>query len=93
MKIIITKHASQRLKSRKISKKMIESIVNDPDEKYYDTIQQSNVAIKKILYGKEIKKIGVYFHYENLNVKIHTVHPERKSEIINRVKSGRYIKK
>lgn len=93
MKIIITKHALQRLKIRKITKKMVKEIIDDPEEEYYDNIQQSCIAIKSMLYGGKIKKISVYFHYEDLNVKIHTVHPERKQEINNRLKNGRYIKR
>lgn len=93
MKVIITKHALQRLTARKITKEMIEEIAYSPEEEYHDNTEKSLVAIKTMLYGGKNKKISIFFHYEDLNVKIHTVHPERKEEIKKRIKSGRYTKR
>jgi len=93
MKVIITKHALKRLVAREMTKEMVEEIVNDPEEEYYDNIEKSLVAIKTVPYGGKSKKIGIFFHYEGLDVKIHTAHPESKEEIKKRIKSGRYIKR
>jgi len=93
MRVVITKHALQRLAARKITKKIVEEIANNPEEEYYDNIEQSFVAIKTIPYGGKNKKISIFFHYGGLNVKIHTVHAESNKEIKNRIKSGRYTKR
>jgi len=93
MEVLITKHALQRLAARKITKEIVEEIANNPEEEYYDNIEKSLVAIKTMPYGGKNKKIGIFFHYEGLNVKIHTVHPESKEEIKKRIKSGRYTKR
>jgi len=93
MKVIITKHALKRLAAREITKEMVEEIANNPEEEYYDNIEESLVAIKTMFYGGKNKKIGIFFHYEGLDVKIHTAHPESREEIKKRIKSGRYTKR
>jgi len=93
MKVIITKHALQRLTARKITKEMVEEIANNPEEEYYDNIEQSLVAIKTMPYGGKRKKISIFFHYDGLNVKIHTAHPESNKEIEKRIENGRYTRR
>jgi len=56
MKIIFTKHATQRLIERKIPKKDIEKTIKFPD-KIYPSFNNKKVAQKKILRNKTIEVI------------------------------------
>lgn len=92
MNIIYTKHLKDRLKERRFPKNYPEKIFLESEEKYIDTIQNSNIAIKKLSYNGKIRKIMVAYTFNAKNVRIHTIHPENNREIKKRIKSGRWIK-
>lgn len=90
MKIIFTDHVIKRLKERNITRKTVNDIILNSKTIHYDCYNYSCVAVG--FDKNNLRTISVAFHYENNDVKIHTVHPEKQTEINNRIKTKRYIK-
>lgn len=92
MKIIYSNHLEMRIKERGFPHEYPNTIYNDPDEKYFDNINNSYIAIKTMLYFKKMRKISIAYIFIEQDVKIKTIHTEETSKINYKLRTGRYIK-
>ena len=97
--IILTNPGFENLASKEAEKlikkksKIYPSLVYlEADEKYIDTIRNSQIAIKKLPYAGKKRKIMIAYIIEGEDVKIKTIYPEKEEDIKKRVKNGRWIK-
>jgi hypothetical protein len=91
-KIIHTAHLDLRLKVRKIPYDYPESIYNGPQQKYYDTIEKTNIYIKELKYNNRMRHMMIACEELTNEIRIITIHPIKEEKIINRVISGRWVK-
>lgn len=87
-KLHFTKHLLDKIKIRKISKALIKAVVESPESIYYDSLNGTNIAVRKM----EDKYYMVAFSESNTDINAITVHPVKEKQIKNRVKSRRWIK-
>ena len=91
-KLIKTDHLSLRLKVRKIPEDYPEKIYLAPEQKYFDTVEKTNICIKRLRYNSKIRHMMIAFEETADLVRIITIHPIREESIINRVIRGRWMK-
>ncbi len=91
-KIINTDHLSLRLKIREIPYDYPEKIFVAPDQKYFDTIEKTNIYIKRLRYNNKIRSMMIACEETSASARIITIHPIREESIINRVIRGRWVK-
>lgn len=70
MEYILTKHANERMEERYISKRLLESALNEPTKLSYD--RKGNVLLKKI-YKKKDKKRLLLVVVERLDNKVKVI--------------------
>ncbi len=92
MAITYTPHLKKRIGERKFPYDYPKKIYEEMEENYKDVLQNSYIAIKKLLYAGRIRKIMIAYTFDEDDVKIITIHPENNVEIKNRVENGRWIK-
>lgn len=92
MQIKYSKHIEARIVMRKIEYSLPKEIYKNAEERFIDTETGHTIAVKKaVLYGKE-RDIMVAYRYEDIDVKLLTIHPLKEGQKGNRVKSGRWRK-
>jgi len=87
-KIEYTNHLLNRIKLRKISKNIIKRILKSPKFLFFDTLNQTKIAIGKV---NNIHYMIAYLDDKN-KWKVITIHPIKKSQIENRLKKKRWVK-
>jgi len=92
VKIKYTEHLNLRLKIRKIPMEYPKDIYEGPEQKFFDNLEGTFIAIKKLNYNKKIRNMMVAYEEENGDVKIITIHPVTDEQIINRIMSKRWRK-
>lgn len=90
--IIYTEHLKLRLKIRKIPYEYPEIIFNNPEQKFFDKVEETYIAIKKLVYNRKERNMMIAYEKNGNDVEIVTIHPIREEKIINRTISGRWIK-
>ena len=87
--IILTQHAEEQMRIRKIDKNEVIDALNNPDDLLYDVLEKTFVAVKR-LNGKYlivIFSVGVGF------VKVVTAfRTDKLSMVDNRIKRGRWVR-
>lgn len=92
MQIKYSKHIEARIALRKIDDNLPKEIFKNADERFIDTETGHTIAVKKaVLYGKE-RDIMVTYEYEDIDVKLLTIHPLKEGQKENRIQSGRWRK-
>lgn len=90
MKLTLTDHLRDRLKSRDINEKIVEMIFNNPEEFYWDNLRNRHIVVSRVIYkGKLRKMLAAYDRIED-KIEVVTMHPITDVEIKNRVISGRW---
>lgn len=92
MEIILTDHLKLRLKVRKIPREYPELIYNNAEQRYYDVLEKTVIAIKKLKYNNKIRNMMIAYDEKNNKVEIITIHPISEEKIVNRIIRGRWIK-
>ena len=93
MKIEYSKHIENRMILRGIKHELPKIIVEEAEEKFLDVATGYLIAVKEIeLYGKSREVIVAYIEREENVVKLLTIHPLKKGQKKNRVKTGRWRK-
>lgn len=92
MEIILTDHLKLRLKVRKIPREYPELIYNNAEQRYYDVLEKTVIAIKKLKYNNKIRNMMIAYEEKNNKVEIITIHPISEEKIVNRIIRGRWIK-
>lgn len=90
--IIHTDHLKLRLKVRKIPDDYPDIIYKNPEQKYYDVLENTFINIKKLKYNKKLRNMMIAYEEKDDKVEIVTIHPINDEKTINRVVSGRWIK-
>jgi hypothetical protein len=89
--IIYTPHLKLRIKERKFPYDFPKKIYTSPEAKFFDNLTKSYIAVKTLFYAGKLRKISIAYIFDGLDVKIKTIHPEKESEISNRVKICRWM--
>ena len=91
-KIEYTEHLILRLKIRRIPKEYPKQIYGSPEQKFFDKIEGTSIAIKKLHYNKKLRNMMIAYEEKDEQIKIITIHPITNEKIINRIMSKRWIK-
>ena len=90
MKIRYSNHLKNRLELREIPYEMPKIIFNNPDEKYFDVKTKSYVAIKEVKFSGKIRSMMIVYEEKRGIVDIITIHPLKKAQKENRIKTRRW---
>ena len=90
--IVYTEHLKLRLRVRKIPYEYPKIIYENPDQKFFDELEKTSVAIKKLKYNKKLRNMMIVYEVKDEKVEIVTIHPITDEKIINRTISGRWTK-
>jgi hypothetical protein len=92
MKILYTGHLENRLKMRGIEHDLPRRILEESEEKYFDSETGHFVVVNKArLYGK-IREVMVAYILEEDTARIVTIHPLKENQKENRMKTRRWRK-
>lgn len=92
MKIILRPHLKIRLEQRKIPQDYPNKIFTKPEFRYFDTLTDHLIAVKKLEYSKKVRLMVVAYDIISDEIQVITVHPITNQEINNRVRRKRWIK-
>lgn len=91
-KIVYSPHLAFRLKFREIPHELPKIIYLTSKEHYFDKDTFKKVAVKNVQFKTETREMAVIYEDANGQVNLITVHPLKKYQKYNRVKSGRWVK-
>jgi hypothetical protein len=92
MEIKYSKHLKTRIVLRKVDHNLPRRIYESAKERFIDNNTGHLIAVKKEkMYGK-IRDVMVAYKYEGIDIKLLTIHPLKKGQKGNRIKSGRWRK-
>lgn len=92
MEVKYSEHLKRRLILRRIPEELPKIIFNEYDEKYFDYETGNCVLIKKVEFLKRTRDMMIVYEEEEGKVEIITIHPLKKFQKENRIKSGRWKK-
>lgn len=92
MQIIYSRHIEHRLRLRRIEYDLPKRIVEQAEQNYYGNKTGYFIATMKTKLNNKIKEVMVAYTLEGEKVKLLTIHPLKKGQRENRVKSGRWRK-
>lgn len=92
MKIILKPHLKIRLKARKIPQNYPSEVFSQPDNHYYDTLTNHMIAVRKLGYIGKSRPMVVAYDIIGEEIEVVTIYPTDAQEIVNRIKSKRWIK-
>jgi hypothetical protein len=87
MEVVYTAHLLFRLKTRKIPHNLPEKIVKQADRFYIDNQTNLSIAVKNL---SRQKTYMVAFITEGDTIRVITIHPLKRYQELNRVKSNRW---
>ena len=92
--LILSRHASEKIKLRRLRMELINQVLNSPEHIYFDVVTRLYVAIRKVEFHDEKIPLVVIYRTEDDSYYIATVYPckEFKEEVDRKVKKGRWIK-
>ena len=91
-KIEYTGHLKLRLKIRNIPENYPKEIYQKPEQKFFDNVEKTFIAIKKLHYNKKLRNMMIAYEEKEDLVEIITIHPIIDEKIINRIMNGRWTK-
>lgn len=91
-RIEYTNHLKLRLKLRNFQEHYPREIYLNPEQIFFDIIENKNISIKKLKYNGKLRNIMIAYTLSEDDVMIYTIHPITDVKINNRVKNGRWIK-
>ena len=90
--ILYTDHLKLKLKIRKIPYEYPKIILEAPEQKFYDAVEENHIAIKKLKYNNKERTMMIAYEKKGSDVEIMTIHPIDEEKIINRTMSRRWKK-
>lgn len=90
--IVYTDHLKLRLKIRNIPYNYPNIIFNEPEQEFFDRVEENYIAIKKLKYNNKERNMMIAYEKKGTDVEIITIHPIDEEKIINRTMSKRWIK-
>lgn len=91
-KLVFTNHLLARIKLRRISREFPPKIYQEADSYYFDIETNLFVAVKSVVMGKNKKKFALAFEIKDDIVYLVTIHPIKKNQEENRIKTNRWQK-
>lgn len=88
-----TEHLKMRLKMREIPDSYPRTIYENFEQKFYDTIEERYIAVKKLEYNGKIRPMMIAYEEKEGIVEIVTIHPITEEKVINREMGGRWMKR
>lgn len=92
MEIIYSKHFLNRKKLREIPNGLAETILNRADEHYKDTQTGYSVAVKSANFQGKTRELALTYEKSENKITIVTLHPLKKGQKENRIKTRRWVK-
>lgn len=92
MQIIYSRHIENRLRLRQIEYNLPKRIIEEAKENYYDNETGHRISTMKTEINNKIKEVMVAYTVEGQRLKLLTIHPLKKGQKENRIKSGRWRK-
>jgi len=93
MKLILTKHASQKIIERQINLEILEEALNNREYLFYDLKEKTLIAISKVKIKDIQTNLIVVFTEEKEGIKIVTTYPCRNIEKeINKKENIRWVR-
>ncbi|MGB9904844.1 MAG: hypothetical protein ACPLQO_09300 [Desulfotomaculales bacterium] len=92
LEIIYSKHFLNRKKLREISNGLAETILNHADEHYKDTQTGYFVAVKSANFQGKTRELALTYEKSENKITIITLHPLKKGQKENRIKTRRWVK-
>ena len=92
MGVIYTDHLRLRLKLRRFPENYPVEIYEEPDQRFYDNLEENFISVKKLKYNKKIRNIMIAYEKKENDIEIITIHPIKDEQIINRVINKRWTK-
>ena len=93
MQVTYTEHLKMRLKMREIPDSYPRTIYENAEQKFYDTIEERYIAVKKLEYNGKIRPMMIAYEEKEGTVEIVTIHPITEEKVINREMRGRWMKR
>lgn len=90
MKLVLTDHLKDRLKSRSISTKIVDEIFEKSEKFYWDNLRNRHVVVSKVAYKGKLRKMLAAYDKIGDKIEVVTTHPITDAEIKNRLISGRW---
>ncbi|MBS3159111.1 hypothetical protein J4206_07545 [Candidatus Woesearchaeota archaeon] len=90
--IVYTDHLKLRLNIRKIPFGYPRKIYQKPELRYYDTIENTEIAIRKLYYNQKIRNMAIVYEKKGDNIEIITIHPISEEKLLNRIINRRWVK-
>lgn len=89
-KVYYTEHLKLRLKARNIHEELPRKILNEADERYWDTATSKWIALKKVRYKNKEREFIVVYEKTDEIINLITVHPIKTYQKYHRIKTGRW---
>ncbi len=86
-----TEHLKIRLKLRRIPEDYPNKIYTAPEKKYYDSVENTFIAIKTLYYKGKKRNMMIAYQRKGKTDRIITIHPITDEKILNRIISRRWL--
>jgi len=86
-------HLNVRLKLRDIPYELPAEIYLSPTERHFDAVVEREIAIKPVKYKGKIREMMIVYEEHQECVVIVTIHPLKKNQKDNRIKTGRWLRR
>lgn len=91
MDIIYSAHAKRRMRERKLSRTVVNEVLEKADQRVLDTQTGYIVYIKRMLFKGKSRWIAVSIDEQETRKVVVSVHPIRDRDYVSRFDSGRWI--
>ena len=85
-------HLKLRLKIIKIPEHYPKEIYKNPEQRFFDNVERTFIAIKKPDYNKKLRNMMIAYEEKENKAEIITIHPITDEKIINRLMSKMWTK-
>jgi hypothetical protein len=91
MRITYSDHAEHKIRVRRISRRTIQTVLENPDQRFYDVATNANIAVRQI--AQDRLSLVVVFTVSSTGLRVVTVYPVKdiERETGRKVNSGRWI--
>lgn len=92
MEVRYSKHLEIRIKIRGIPHELPRIVFNKSSKHFYDNETDLNIAVLRTDFLGKIKNVMVAYRKNHNHVLLITVHPLKRNQLENRLKTGRWTK-
>ena len=88
---VYTKHLRQRIALRGIPEGLPETVYNNADAHYADTLTGMYIALKSISFQGRDRNMALVYTQSGEVISLVTMHPLRDTQVEHRIQSGRWV--